>query len=584
MRWYLKHRGVQLHINPRTIPEFEEVVVDVETDEADNVHCVGVCGDARNVYVVFLYDKANSWIMDWLKKRKIVAHNWKTDIGWLELYGISKSQVSYDTMLGEYVLNSTLLKYGLKDLCKKMFGFNWPSYKDLTKTKPYIEIACQKNESLYLTKVKQYKTKPDKIEYKLPKKIILPDLPDEVVANYNGWDCYATFTLMNNQRSRMSPTHKQFLEKIEMPTSRIMFEAEKIGIKVDVKKLLEVHKHYRILMRCYLKAWKHYVGDVLITSPAQVKEAICKHIHPIASTGVEVLQEIKHPIIKSLLKYRKASKICTTYTRPLYKRAIATLDHRVHCDFKQHTDTGRLACANPNLQNQPPAVRGCFISEEGKVFINADWSQIELRIPAHFSGEPLMVDTFVNGKQKIHQVTADQIGRSYKIGKTVNFLLTNSGGAYRLAEVAGISDDEAFDVFKKFHEKFNVYYAWTKKEKLLAYENKGIRTLFGRWVPLPQIRVPDEKIRARFERKALSVKVQGSAADLMKVAMIKIYNKHHLIPVISLHDELMYEVKKEDAKKIFNIVKEEMENVTKLKVPLVADVGEGVTWAEAKAK
>jgi len=582
--WYLKHRGTTVHIDPESFPTFSgaELALDIETDEHDNIYCVGICGDLKNVFVWFNPTRA---VFEYLKQFKFYTHHWRAEFKWLEPHGFTKEHFVWDTMLCEYVLNAARQGFGLKQLSQEYFGLIWPDYKALTSTKAFIEAACAANPALYQRRVKTTKTRGTKETLKLPRKLTLPQLSKELVANYNSCDVYATWLLKQSQQSKCNQTVYDFLTKIEHPTSAILYEVEKCGILADATKLLQVHRFYRRLMRCYLRAWEHYAGETLPSSPVQVVAFLNSVGVPIASSGEGVLEPFKsHPAVKTLLNYRGVSKICTTYTKPLYKWCKAAPDGRIHANFKQHTSTGRLACAKPNLQNQPKETRGAFIARPGHLFVNADWSQIELRIPAHFSGEPLMVDAFKNETKKIHQVTADALGRSYHIGKTVNFLLTNSGGAYRLAEVAKIPVEEAFTIFRHFHERFNVYYQWTEAEKAAAYANRGVTTLFGRFVPLPEIRSSEKSIRRRAERTAISIKVQGSASDLMKVAMIKIYKKHSLIPVMSLHDELMYEVPQEMAEDARQKVKYEMENVVQLNVPLVAEVGIGKTWKEAKAR
>lgn len=580
--WFLKNRGIRLLIDSY-VPDYPEVAIDVETDKNGKAYCIALCGDLGKVFVYFTFTEQ---LLTYLRGAKIVGHNVKSDIAWMSNFGLNMQQVSYDTMLGAYTIQSTRRRFGLKVLAEEDLGLKWPSYDDITEDKMYIEHACSLKSELFIKKVKVYKTKPSKTEMKLPKFVDLPDQDREVVANYNGMDAYATFYLKTFQTSKATDLSKKFLQKVELPTTRILYEVEKRGIRVNQAKLVEFHKKYAKAARKAKHDFFLRLGkEILLTSPIQVKQALNDAGVRVDNTNEDTLIPYKtNPLIELLLEFRHNSKICTTYTKPLYKMAKASADKRIHCNFMQHTDTGRLACRRPNLQNQPPEVRECFEAAPGYTFVNADWSQIELRIPAHFSGEPLMVDTFINGKKKIHDVTAEQINRPYKVGKTVNFLLTNSGGPGRLAEVAEIPYNDAVQVMSTFWEKFSVLRDWTEKEKSLACRNGGIYTLFGRWVPIADLRSAHIGVREAAKRQAMSVKVQGSAADMMKVAMIKIAKVHNLFPVVTVHDELMFEVKEEDAQSVADIVKREMEAIVSLKVPLVADVGIGRTWADAKAK
>jgi len=583
--WFLENHGIKLFINADKLPTNKELAVDIETDEADNPISIAVCGDDKSVYVYFELDKRIE-LLNELKTRQLIAHNGKSDITWLERYGFTMGHLTYDTMLGEYVLASSSPQFGLKPLAKKHLGYEWPSYKDITEGKDFIAEACAHSPELYIAKIKTFKTKPSITENKLPKRLPLYLHPYETIANYTGWDAYATFMLRQRQFKRTSETAKTFMEKIEFPTAAVLQQVEKRGIKVNTAKLLEVHKKFRKEAYTAKRAFGLHVGfDVLISSSSQVLEALNKYGIRVENTNEDTLHEFKdNSPVKELLAYRHAAKICSTYTKPLYKRAMESVDRRIHCAFMQHTITGRLGCRNPNLQNQPPELRDCFEAEDGSVFVNADYSQIELRVPAHFSGEPIMVNTFVEGKKKMHQVTADEIGKSYKVGKTVNFLLTNSGGPRRLAEVAEILLSEAQEAYDNHKIKFATYWAWVDEQIRLARRVGGVTTLYGRFVPLPDLRNPDPYIRKAAERQAISIKVQGSAADMMKAAMIKLAKKYDLYPVVSVHDELMFEVPIDKSKETELKVREVMEGIVKLRVPLVVDVGVGSTWATAKKK
>lgn len=322
-----------------------------------------------------------------------------------------------------------------------------------------------------------------------------------------------------------------------------------------------------------------------LSSPIQVLTILKKAGLKVKNTNEETLQPYKeHPLVKALLEFREANKICTTYTKPIYKQAIKSPDNRIHPRFLQHTHTGRLACREPNLQNQPSVIRDMYIPEVGNTFIDSDFSQIELRVPAHFSNDPIMVDGFVNPKKKFHQITADKLKTSYHVGKTVNFLLTNGGGPERLSQISGITLDKATEAFEMHHKEFKGYWDWTKQEVRLARANRGVTTLYGRFIPIPELKDENWKIRSYAERFVISGKVQGSAADIMKASMIRLYRKYGIVGVNVIHDELLVEAPIGNASKVEQDMQEVMSNIVKLRVPLVADIGIGLNWADAKDK
>lgn len=583
--WGLQSRGVALHIN-KPFPDYSEFAVDTETDEKDNPFSLALCGDPDNVYVYFDLNDKKDFLRD-LATRKIYAHNAKSDVSWLERFGFTMKNMAYDTMLAAYVLNSAEESFGLKALAKKYLNLEWPSYKDICRKDEFKAVACEKNPSLLIRKVKTYKTKPSVVMTKFPKHIPLYQYPHELIAEYTGMDVYACFMLKKHQEERTSDVQRAFMHKIEFPTSEILYHMEKKGIKMNLSKLIETHKKFLRKMYRAKRLFANFVGtDVLISSPSQVLKALKARMKlKIADTNENTLASMRHNrVIKLLLAYRGFSKICNTYTKPLYKKAAASLDNRVHCEFVQQTLTGRLSCRNPNLENQPPELLSCFEAEKGNVFIDADFSQIELRVPAHFSNDPIMVEGFKNPKEKFHAITAKALGVSYKTGKTINFLLTNGGGVERLAAVAGISIQEAQAAFDAHHKEFKGYWDWVKREQRLGRQLQGVTTLYGRFIPLPDVNSPNPKLRAYTERQIISGKVQGSASDVMKVAMINLYKKHGIVGVNLVHDEGLFEVPINKLTEVEQIVKEAMENSTKIRVPIVAEVGHGQTWQEAKGK
>jgi DNA polymerase-1 len=349
-------------------------------------------------------------------------------------------------------------------------------------------------------------------------------------------------------------------------------------------------------------------------SPSQVLKILNKAGIDVKSTSEDALLSFAdNPIVKTLLEFRKATKIHTTYTKPLYKAAIKTEDHRIHAHFSQNTITGRLSSSNPvNLQNQPPETRKYFIAEEGTRFINADWSNIELRLPAHFSGEPGFINELSKLDGDLHTQTAlfifgqsilslpeEEFKKKRKIAKTCNFLLTNSGTAYQLAIELQCSYEEAQDIFIRYWRVYSIMGGWLREEKRKARLNGGIGTWFGRWVNIPQLRLmcSDPQlcgskfwgyrtcknciVREEAERSAISILVQGTAADMCKIAKLKLYQDFGYVPNLAVHDELNYEIPDSEVEIAKSRIKNVMENVAILKVPLVAEIKVGKNWKDA---
>lgn len=357
---------------------------------------------------------------------------------------------------------------------------------------------------------------------------------------------------------------------------------------------------------------KNTIKEFNINSPKQILELLQSQGIGIKSTNEGVLQRYKsNPLIKALLEYRKANKICTTYTKPLYKNAIKDSNDHIYARFSQNTITGRLSSSDPvNLQNQPQEVREAFIADDGLSFINTDWSNIELRLPAHFSGEPKLINEYLKPDGgDVHRVTAKLIfgedieSRSdYKakraIAKTCNFLLTNSGSSMRLANELNIPEQEAEYLFNKYWEGYPVLAAWLKEEKRKARLKRGVTDWFGRWVSIPQLALTCGNwncsksgkfckncfLREESERSAMSILVQGTASSMCKKVALRIYQEHGYVPNIFAHDELNYQIKDDLIETAYNQIKYAMENIVKLKVPLVADIHIGKNWKEAKGK
>lgn len=628
--WSITNSGGVLHIDDyENMPTETIISLDLETNgkEAEDpdfkIVCIGICGDGVNAHVFF---DIRPELIDYLRKTQFIAHDGKrAEIPWLQkVYGgFSIDQLYFDTKTGYYNYDSARKNYSLKPILESVLGVKYPTYTEIISDSEFIEAACADNPDLYITKVvKVTKKNPDGVtQQKLPKEILLDRMPQWVTAEYNACDTFWTFKLWVWLRQNYSGSQKKFFRHVEMPETQLIYHMERKGIKIDTDLVRRIHNEHSKARRTAQRRIFELAGSTFnINSPKhQLLPVLQSIVSPaIESTGEEALQSFRgHPLVDALFEYRGHQKLCSTYTIPLYFNAIKDEQNRIRARFNQNTITGRLSSSDPiNLQNQPQPVRECFIAEREHGFINADWSNIELRLPAHFSGEPKFLAELSKPDGDLHVCTAnfiyrcdirslpsEEYERRRNIAKTCNFLLTNSGTAERLAVELKCEVKEAKEIFRLFWEGYPVLANWLAYEKRQARILGGIGTWFGRWVNLPQLRLScfqpwkcgkvDQKIgrivnckncivRQEAERSAMSIRVQGTAADMCKMAAIRLWREHGYIPNLKVHDEMNYEELLTDVPNAVKRIQYVMENVTQLKVPLVADIGVGFNWKEAK--
>ncbi|WP_271629763.1 DNA polymerase I [Caldicellulosiruptor sp. DIB 104C] len=401
-------------------------------------------------------------------------------------------------------------------------------------------------------------------------------------------------------------------ENIEIPLVPILYEMEKIGFKVDKNTLQEYTKEIESkLLKLETQIYQIAGEWFNINSPKQLSYVLFEKLKlPVVkktktgySTDAEVLEELydKHEIVPLILDYRMYTKILTTYCQGLMQ-AINPVTGRVHSNFIQTgTATGRLASAEPNLQNIPVKydegrlIRKAFIPEEGYVLIDADYSQIELRILAHISEDERLINAFKNNLD-IHSQTAAEIfgvdvsqvtPTMRSQAKAVNFGIVYGISDYGLSRDIKISRKEAADFINRYFEKYPKVKEYLDNVVKFARENGFVLTLFNRKRYIKDIKSTNKNLRNYAERIAMNSPIQGSAADIMKIAMIRVYRrlkeenlKSRII--LQVHDELLIESPYEEKEIVKEIVKTEMENAVSLKVPLVVEVKEGLNWYETK--
>lgn len=385
-------------------------------------------------------------------------------------------------------------------------------------------------------------------------------------------------------------------KEIESPLTEILEEMHKIGIKVDVKLLEKLSKKFLKEISSLEKQIYKKSGAVFnLNSPKQLseilfeklkisKERISKTKTGIYSTDVESLATIKnlHPIVDLILKYREIFKIQSTYIEPL--RKLADKNQRVHTTFVQTgTATGRLSSKNPNVQNIPPSVRSVFVAGKGYALVSFDYSQIELRVLASVANDKKMIGAFQKDLD-IHKLTASQVfnvdikkvtKEQRGFAKTLNFGVIYGMGPMAFARSAGLSVAEAEKFIREYFNDFDGIKRWREETVAQARRLGYVENLNCRKRWLPQITSMNKWVAREAERAAINMPIQGLAADIIKLAMIKAAKTEKARMLLSIHDELVFEIDKKVLKDKISEIKKIMESAYNLKVPLKVDVTMG---------
>ncbi len=404
------------------------------------------------------------------------------------------------------------------------------------------------------------------------------------------------------------------MEKIEIPLSSVLAEMELNGVAVDPERLIELsRKTVKALAVCTKKIYDQSGEEFNIASPIQLREVLFEKMNIPAegikkgktglSTSAEELEKLRglHPIIDEISEFRELSKLQNTYIDVL-PTLVNPTTRRIHTTYNQTVAaTGRLSSTDPNLQNIPVRtelgreVRTAFVAEKGNVLLSADYSQIELRIVASLAEDKRMIEIFSEGLD-IHQATAAAINNvslenvtkeMRYAAKEVNFGVLYGMGTHGLSWRAGIPYWQAKEFIEKYFEQFSGVKKYLDRTVEFATKEGYSETLFGRRRYIPELASKNHQLRAAGERMAVNHPVQGTAADLMKMGMIEVHKKLHTSKygsdvkmILQVHDELVVEVKKGLEKEVGQLLKETLENVVKLKVPVRADLKTGQNWGE----
>jgi DNA polymerase-1 len=401
-------------------------------------------------------------------------------------------------------------------------------------------------------------------------------------------------------------------EKIDLPLAPVLADIERAGIRVDPKELDKMSKSMeKEVRRLEKEIWEVAGSEFNVNSPTQLAEILFNklNLQPNArrgkakarSTAADVLEELsaQHPLPAKIIEYREIAKLKSTYVDAL-PRLIHPETGRLHTSFSQTgTATGRLSSSDPNLQNIPirtelgREIRAAFVAEKGKILLSADYSQIELRIMAHFSQDPVLIDAFRNGED-IHARTAQEVfgvgplaqtAEHRRAAKAINFGIIYGLSPFGLAQQLGIEQHEAAQFINAYFTRYRGVKDYLDKIIAETRKTEVAKTLFGRIRPIPEINSPQIQLRNFAERTALNSPLQGTAADMIKLAMIHIdrrlaEGKFEAKMILQVHDELLFEAPIKERTKLEKLVREEMEGVHKLDVPLVVEVGAGPNWRD----
>lgn len=559
--WGPSTKGVPVKIDETPEQLGEIVAIDVETDEKDNF--VGGCLYDGSVYCYYYTSGAE--FIKLLDSKKLIGWNLKGDLHWLNKIGgkFTVANLHGDAMLMSYCINSTRDSQGLKEVAKDELHWEWPTYRDIVGTGR--------------------------------KKQTLDKQPIEKVAEYCGMDTLATWKLYNKFAASMNAAEKNLYWNIELPVYKILFKMEEKGIKVSQTKLDNLDFLFKKKMNALLTTLHAYKSDWNPNSPKQTVEVLNAHGIKVGGSDKQALSAFSgQDIVDDLLAYRKIAKLHSTYVVAF--RALPSLPY-IHTTFNQISyqqnegtfkgiRTGRLSSDNPNLQNIPAKgegelLREVFIPNANKLFVDADYSQIEYRLLAHFTKDQNLIDGFKRGED-VHAVTGRLLGCERGVGKTLNFASIYGARAEKIAYTAKITVAEAEVFLDKYWKALPKVKQWMDNTLVIAKCRGGVSTMSGRWIPLPDLKSSNKWKRAHAERAAINYIIQGSAADIIKVAMIEL-DKKGFEPLLTVHDELLFEVDKTSNVRAFaKEVKKIMNNVVQLAVPLDADVHLGYNWKEAK--
>ena len=510
-------------------------------------------------------------------KIKKTGHNLKFDMLHLLREGMPASGIEHDTMIMSYLLFPNRRSHQLKELSAEFLGVRQTTYDELVgKGKSRVKIT-----EVDVEQVGSYCVADSRSSWQLVEKL-LPQLRDRQLL-----DLY---------------------REIEMPLVHVLLNMEWHGIGIDRAFLKNAATRLQEQIASTEKEVQELAGyEFNLNSSQQLAELLFEKMNlplnkktrktKVQSTDIDVLNELKgFPIVEKLIAYRTYKKLHSTYVQGLLDNHDE--NDRVHTSFNQTiTATGRLSSSNPNLQNIPVGeiaglnLRRAFVAAQDRLLLSADYSQIELRVMAHFSGDENLLQAFAEGLD-IHQHTADLVfaadlfsprAELRRRAKIINFSIIYGSGAYSLARELGVSFAKAKEFIDRYFEKYSGVRFFMDKVIAAAEKDPEVRTISGRVRPIPEILSSNRTVKENGNRMAINTIIQGSAADIIKIAMIRIHGHLRSMQsrlILQVHDELVFEYPADEEKRLLAMVKREMENALPLKVPLKISLKKGRNWSD----
>lgn len=495
--------------------------------------------------------------------------------------GIEAKNLMFDIAIAGYILNSNINKYTIEYLANEYINFDIAEYLSNT----------EKTEAEQITLF-------DNVEQ-----------PKEDKTYIYAYTIYKLYNVLTQKMEEAGSI--DLFNKIEMPLTEVLASMQYEGIYIDKQELLDFGKELQEKIDILTQEIYELTGEEFnINSTKQLGEILFEKLKLTAkkktktgySTDVDVLEKIKyeHPVIEKILEYRQLQKLNSTYVEGL----IPYIDEtgRIHSKFHQTvTTTGRISSTDPNLQNIPTRMelgrklRKVFKPEKGYIFVDADYSQIELRVLAHISEDKNMIEAFCNNEDihsqaasKVFNIPLEEVTKEERTkAKAVNFGIVYGISEFGLGEQLGVPRKKAKEYIEQYLDKYSGIKEFMTNIVEETKEKGYVETLYHRRRYVPELKSNNYMVRQFGGRVAMNTPIQGTAADIMKIAMINVYNKlkeNNLKSklIVQVHDEILVETLESEKEQVKQIVKEEMENVIKLKVPLLAEVEEGYNWYEAK--
>ncbi|CAM4412624.1 DNA polymerase I [Acinetobacter dispersus] len=507
-----------------------------------------------------------------------IGHHLKYDAHIFANHGIIIQGWYFDTMLASYVLNAAATRHGMDDVAR-----------------------------LYLSHLN---TTFEQIAGKGAKQKTFNQIELEVAAHYAAEDAHVTYRLYEvlAEKLKGSPELVNILHNIEMPVARVLTGMEEDGIKLDHQFLDQLSVEFSETIQTLEAQAAELAGEAFnVASPKQVGEVLFEKLGLKGgkktatgqySTSESILEKIEHPLAEVILEHRGLAKLKNTYTDRLIEQSHDTT-HRVHTSYHQAlTATGRLSSTDPNLQNIPirtpigRQIRKAFIAPEGRVLLAADYSQIELRLMAHFSQDDALVHAFQQG-QDVHRRTASEVlgiaiedvtNDQRRQAKAVNFGLLYGMSEFGLTRQLGFSREESRSYIARYFQRYPGVLDYMERTRQIAREQGFVETILGRRLYTPDIMASNKMIKQAAERAAINAPLQGSAADIIKLAMIavdKMLPKDQAKLLLQVHDELVFEADAAIADELSKQIAEVMQSVLEISVPFVVEVGQGPNWDAA---